>query len=93
METSGSIKDPIREYIQECAKYTGVTGLADDASLIETGVLDSLQLVRVVSFLEETFGVTIADEEIIPKNFESIDGMERFVISRLDGKVGRIRGS
>jgi acyl carrier protein len=93
MEASGSIKDPIRAYIQESAKYTGVVGLTDDASLIDSGVLDSLQLVRVVSFLEDTFGVTIPDEEIIPKNFESIDGMERFVMSKLDGKAGSIQGS
>lgn len=83
MAASAPIKDQIRDYIQESAKYAGVTGLTDDASLIEAGVIDSLQLVRVVSFLEETFGVTVADEEIVPKNFESIDGMERLVLAKL----------
>jgi acyl carrier protein len=86
MQTSGSIKDQIREYVQESAKYTGVTGLTDESSLIEAGVIDSLQLVRVVSFLEDTFGVNVADEEILPKNFESIDGMERLVLAKLAGK-------
>jgi acyl carrier protein len=82
MEASTSIKDQIREYIQESAKYAGVTGLTDDSSLIEAGVIDSLQLVRVVSYLEDTFGVTVADEEIVPKNFESINGMERLVMDK-----------
>jgi acyl carrier protein len=87
MEASGSIKDQIREYIQESAKYTGVTGLTDDSSLLEAGVIDSLQLVRVVAFLEDTFGVNVADEEILPKNFESINGMELLVISKLAAKA------
>jgi acyl carrier protein len=82
MEASGSIKDQIREYIQESAKYAGVTGLTDDSSLIDAGVIDSLQLVRVVSYLEDTFGVTVADEEIVPKNFESINGMEKLVMDK-----------
>jgi acyl carrier protein len=86
METTGSIKDKIRDYIQESAKYTGVTGLTDDSSLIEAGVIDSLQLVRVVSFIEDTFGVSVDDEEILPKNFESINGMEVLVMGKLAAK-------
>jgi acyl carrier protein len=86
METTGSIKDKIRDYIQESAKYTGVTGLTDDSSLIEAGVIDSLQLVRVVSFIEDTFGVSVDDEEILPKNFESINGMEVLVTGKLAAK-------
>jgi len=85
MDRSGSIKDQIREYIHESAKYAGVTGLTDDTSLIEAGVIDSLQLVRVVSFLEDTFGVSVADEEIVPKNFESINGMEKLVMDKRAG--------
>ena len=87
METSASIKDKIRDYIQESAKYTGATGITDDASLISAGVIDSVQLVRVVSFLEETFGVSVADEEILPTNFETIDQMERLVVSKLAAKA------
>jgi acyl carrier protein len=89
MEASGSIKDQIREYIQESAKYAGVTGLTDDASLIDAGVIDSLQLVRVVSYLEDTFGVTVADEEIVPKNFESINGMEKLVMDKQAAANGK----
>jgi acyl carrier protein len=86
METTGSIKDKIRDYVLESAKYTGVTGLTDDSSLIEAGVIDSLQLVRVVSFIEDTFGVNVDDEEILPKNFESINGMELLVMAKLAAK-------
>jgi acyl carrier protein len=86
METPAAIKDKIRDYIQESAKYTGVTGITDDSSLIEAGVIDSLQLVRVVSFIEDTFGVNVADEEILPQNFESINGMELLVMAKLAEK-------
>jgi acyl carrier protein len=86
METPAAIKDKIRDYIQESAKYTGVTGITDDSSLIEAGVIDSLQLVRVVAFIEDTFGVNVADEEILPQNFESINGMELLVMAKLAEK-------
>ncbi len=40
MGTSVSVKDQIRQYIQESAKYTGVMGVTDDSSLITAGVID-----------------------------------------------------
>jgi len=87
MPVSGSIQDKIRQYIQESAGYAGVTGLTDDSSLIDAGVIDSLQLVRVVAYLEETFGVAVADEEIVPKNFESISQMARLVAAKLESNT------
>jgi acyl carrier protein len=86
MDSPQKIKEQIRDYIQESAKFTGVTGITDQSSLVEAGIIDSLQLVRVVAFLEDTFGISIEDEEILPKNFESIDGMERLVLSKFAAK-------
>ena len=41
-----------------------------DAStpLLESGVIDSQGVLEVVSFLEQTFGIQIADEELVPQN-------------------------
>jgi acyl carrier protein len=86
-KAQGSIKDQIREYIHESAQYTGVTGLTDETPLVDVGVIDSVQLVRVVSFLEEAFGIHVADEEILPSNFANINEMERFVLTKLDGQL------
>jgi acyl carrier protein len=52
-----------------------------DAStpLLESGVIDSQGVLEVVSFLEQTFGIQIADEELVPENFASIRCMASFV--------------
>jgi acyl carrier protein len=46
--------------------------LADDTPLIERGILDSLGIWNLVSFIEEEFGVTVDDEELIPEHFGTI---------------------
>ena len=57
--------------------------MTDSQSLIQSGVIDSLGIFRLVSFLEENCKVRIADEEIVGENFETIDDIERFVSTKL----------
>jgi acyl carrier protein len=74
---------PIRAFIVErLAPATGRTTLDDDEDLIESGVVDSLGIFQLVAFLEERFGVAIADTEITPDNFGTIARIERLVAAR-----------
>jgi acyl carrier protein len=74
---------PIRAFIVErLAPATGRTHLDDDEDLIDSGVVDSLGIFQLVAFLEERFGVAIADSEITPENFGTIARIERLVAAR-----------
>lgn len=53
--------------------------LAVDDNLIDKGLLDSLAILRVVSFCEEQFGVTIPDTEVLPDNMESVQAIAGLV--------------
>lgn len=54
-------------------------GLPGSASLIEAGIIDSTGVLELVGFLEETYGVEIADSELVPENLDSIDNILRFM--------------
>ncbi len=82
-----SIRERIRHFILEVAEPKGVARLTDDESLVENGVLDSLSIMRVVQFLEDTFAVWIGDEEIVYDNFQSINQVERFVMAKLNANT------
>ncbi|MGZ4664036.1 MAG: acyl carrier protein [Frankiaceae bacterium] len=56
--------------------------VADDASLIDEGVLDSIAVLEVVMFVEERLGVAVSDEEVLPEHFGSIDALTAFVERR-----------
>jgi len=86
-ETQESIKDQIRHWVGETAERKGVTFSSDDESLTANGVIDSLAIFRLVSFLEETFELRVADEEIVNDNFKSVNDIERFVASKLASKA------
>jgi acyl carrier protein len=80
---SATIKDQIREFVREnLAAPKGIATFTDEEALTETGVIDSLGILRLVSFLEENFGVRVGDEEITADNMQSINIIEQFVISK-----------
>lgn len=55
------------------------TKIDPNESLISSGVLDSLALLRLIAFLEEQMGVTVDDFEVIPENFELINEIKSFI--------------
>ena len=46
------------------------------ASSTSTGVLE------VIGFIEETFGITVEDSDLLPENLDSIDGIAQYVIRK-----------
>jgi acyl carrier protein len=83
MNESQSTHEQIREFVMPIAQGMGVHRFSDEESLINSGILGSLAVFRLVSFLEETFSVTIADEDIVAENFDSIDKINCFLLSKL----------
>jgi acyl carrier protein len=55
------------------------SGFANEASLLENGILDSTGVMYVVAFLEESYAITIADEELVADNLDSVDRIAAFV--------------
>ncbi len=50
-----------------------------DQSLVDRGVIDSYGIVKLATWLEGEFAITIADDEIVKDHFGSIELMARFV--------------
>jgi acyl carrier protein len=74
--------DQIREFVVEkLAQSKGITVTSDSDSLTEKGIIDSLGIFRLVAFLEETFHLSIADEDITHENFRSIDAIRDYVVN------------
>ncbi len=73
----------VREFIAENFLFRADADLDDDQSLLDSGVIDSTGVLEVIAFLEQTFGISIADEEIVPENLDSINNMTRYLASKL----------
>jgi len=60
----------------------GGRNITPDARLLENGLLDSINLVQLIQFLEERFGVAIPDADLVPETFESVAKIAAYVAER-----------
>ncbi len=70
----------VRSFVQENLVYMrNDCYLADDDRLFDKGIIDSMSIVEMISFVEREFGVNAMEEEISHANFGSLAGIARFV--------------
>ena len=75
-------QQPIVEFISGVVAEAGGGTVAADTPLLETGMLDSINLVRLIQFLEERFSIEIPDGDFGPDLFESPASLAAYVERR-----------
>lgn len=68
MIISESIKDFIAE---ELVQDKLEEPIEDDTPLIDNGIIDSLGVMKLVSYLEDKFAITVSPDDLVPENFET----------------------
>jgi len=80
----------IRTFLVEDVFYDrDLKSLKTDDSLLANGLLDSMSILKTVTFCEEQFGITIPDDEVLPDNFESVKAIASLVERVKSGSAGR----
>lgn len=80
------IQTRIKQYITENFLYDDPDfELTDDFPLFEERVIDSMGIFRLVSFMNEEFGVVVQPDEIVIENFGTIADMTKLVEAHLQG--------
>jgi len=60
--------------------------IAHDASLLDAGIIDSTGVLELVCFLESSFAIEVADEEMLPENLDSIRAITTYVARKLESR-------
>jgi acyl carrier protein len=76
------LKSQIRSFVLANFYVADPAQVADGRSLLEQGIIDSTGVLEIISFVEATFGIAVEDEEMVPQNLDSIDGIARFVLRK-----------
>ncbi len=81
-----NVQERIRSFIEENFYVAEGNAVADDASLLRTGVVDSTGVLEIIAFLETEFGIAIEDRDAVPANLGSIARISAFVERKLEGR-------
>lgn len=74
------LKASLRRYIDDnFILGTGGPVLGDSDSFLEHHVLDSTGFLELIAHLEETYGIKVGDDEMVPENLDSIDAVAAYL--------------
>jgi len=78
----------IRQFIVENFLFGDGQVLKDDTSFMQEGIIDSTGILELVFFLEETFGVSVEDDELVPENFDSLKRIVKYLETKTESAPG-----
>ena len=76
--------ETVKAFIIENFLFGDSEKLKEDTSFLESGIVDSTGILELVAFIEETFGIRMADEELIPENLDSISNVVNYLQKKME---------
>ena len=77
---TGDYSARIRDYVARNLLFSeNGFQFGDDASFLEEGIVDSMGIIELVTFVEGQFGVLVADRDLIPDNFDSVNKLAAYI--------------
>jgi acyl carrier protein len=77
-------KKEIRNFVVENFLYgKDDNSLSDDVSFLEKGIIDSTGVLELVSFIEDKYGLSVSDDELVPDNFDTLNKLSAFVSHKM----------
>ena len=85
MDTAGNQKKVRAFVVENLLLGEEENDFSDSQSFLESGLIDSTGILEVIAFLEEEYEITIADEEMVPDNLDSVNNIVAFLQTRRVG--------
>jgi acyl carrier protein len=76
---TNALSHTVRQFITGHFSRARTRTLADDDPLLESGIVDSLGVLDIVSFIESDLGVIVADEDLVRENFGTIGRIAAYI--------------
>jgi acyl carrier protein len=84
MDRVASAKE-LRSFITENYLLGRDYNFEDSDSFFDHGIIDSIGILQLVTFLQEAYGVKVEDEELVPENLDSINAVSAYLCRKLTG--------
>jgi acyl carrier protein len=72
-------REKIRSFILTTFLDGNEASLKDNVSLERSHIVDSARVLEIILFLEETFAITVENDDAIPDNFDTVDNIVAYV--------------
>jgi acyl carrier protein len=82
MTDPDAVRAQLRAFVSKNFYVPDPTSFDDRTSFLDRGIIDSTGVLELVSFVEAEYAIAVADDDMVPTNFDSIDALVAFVAAR-----------
>lgn len=79
------VKETVKRFI---LNSINIRHLDDDDNLFESGIVNSLFAVQLMTFIEKTFAIEVGMDDLDIENFKSLNAATAFVVRKSGRRVG-----
>ena len=84
-KSNDNIKEEVKDFIiKNYLSGNKKVRLIESDSFLEKGIIDSIGVIELTSFIQKTYNIKIEVAEIIPENFDTLNNLELYIIKKLD---------
>ena len=76
------INQELRNFILTNFLFGTEKEIREEQSLMEQGIIDSTGVLELIAFLEERYGITVEDRELLPENLDSIVAIVSYLLRK-----------
>jgi len=77
------VKENLRTFLITNFLFNEDFSYSDDDSFLEKGIIDSTGILELIEHLEDTYSISIKDDELIPENLDSMNRVDAFISRKL----------
>jgi acyl carrier protein len=77
-QNNSEIKKKVKQYVAEHT-FADKNKIQDDSLIFKEGYFDSMGFIMLITFIEEEFGFSVGDADLIEENFESINAIGSYI--------------
>lgn len=81
-QVTNDVRARLRAFVAKNFYLPEPASLTDQTSFLDQGIIDSTGVLELVTFVESEYRITVADDDMVPANFDSIDALAAFVARR-----------
>jgi acyl carrier protein len=84
-----TIEQKVRNYIAKNFIFEDSYLYSDDQSFLAKGIIDSTGVLELITFVQEEFGITVEDDELVPENLDFIQSLGAFIRKKTTAEVSQ----
>jgi acyl carrier protein len=75
--------EEIKNFLIKARLVRNDHSLNENQSLIEGGIIDSLGLVELVEYIENTYDIIVGEDDLVPENFDTLAAIQMYISNRI----------